>query len=295
MPRRDSLLAFAGLAYGASLLDDAAAAAPPAAPARAAYTPPGLQRDLPPEAGTLPPAVIAARLPFDLQTAAGRRLARLKTIGNLVGRRNYMAFFTRHIWCAPGQPAVPLLNEIELMTTFLERSAAGVDAAVLQRIIVTRVPLDARTLTPVASVVLPGGPRIALVDTLFAMTLPLDLGDDAKPDAVLQHDQPHFAFGADTAFTMFDPRAGAGSHQPRVDMSIWRAKTAELMDPARDPIRAEYGFSAIMRANVFGWTELKDDDATQVLRQKIGFKTHALDELPDSVKRYILDVYPNRA
>ncbi|MDX2142543.1 MAG: hypothetical protein SFV19_04250 [Rhodospirillaceae bacterium] len=286
-----------GLGFGSLLFDGGIQRAEAKTQARAAYTPPGMQANLPEEAGRLERASFTQRGKFDLASPSGRRLARLKTIGSLDGQPSYMAYVTRHIWCAPNRPAVPLMNELELLTTFLERPPADENKngnTFLHRLIVTRVPVDPETLAPITSVKIPGGPPIQLVDTVFAMTLKLDMSPDAAPEPLLQHDRAHYELGEDTAFTMFDARSGEGPHQPRVDMSIWTVKTADLMSPAVGALRSSYSFTAIMRANVFGWTELPSDDQTQVLRQKIGVKTPEFDSLPQSVKMHIVEAYPAR-
>lgn len=256
------------------------------------YVPPGLERDLPPEAGRLPRASFLTSGPFDLSDPREYALARTKAMINLVGRTAWLAVLTRHTLCPPGRPAVPLANELELFTMWHERTPEGD----VQRNIFTRVPLDPRTNRPTYELENPlTGNILRLPDTLFALTLPVRLGGDLHIRDTTEAAQPWFHFGAYLDLVSLAVRGGDGPHQPSLDSSVWRVRHDELMDPERPLVDAHYSQSALVRASLVQWTGYEPDDPTQMLISKSGLKVNAREALPEAVHSWILDKYPERA
>lgn len=262
------------------------------------YTPRGLARDLPADAGTLPGATFARRGRFDLSDPVDLRLARLKTLASLSGSKTYFSTLSRHILCPPGKTPYPLVTEVELTTIFLERAEEHSPEQAVIRAVFTRVPLDPITFEPITALDIPyTGKRVRLRDTLFAggnHLIDVNPRDKSARDIMLQPDQPHYRFGDDMGFIMFDPREGTGEWQPRVDTVVWRVNYEKLMDPAVDPVEADYTFSALMRASVFGWTGIDEDDRAQMFSMKVGKKFTSLEQLPSLTKKRIVDQYPDR-
>lgn len=256
------------------------------------YVPPGLERDLPPEAGRLPRASFSSRGPFDLSDPREYTLARTKATINLVGHTAWLAVLTRHTLCPPGQPALPLANELELFTMWHERTPDGD----VQRSIFTRVPLDPRTNRPTYELENPlTGNVVRLPDTLFALTLPVRLGEELHVRGTTEADQPWFRFQEYLDLVSLAVRAGEGPHQPSLDTSVWRVRHDELMDPERPLVNAHYSQSALVRASLVQWTGYEPDDPTQMLISKSGLKVNAREDLPESVHAWILTKYPERA
>jgi len=264
------------------------------------FTPPGLPRDLPADAGRHPRATIAARVPFDLDDPAGYQLAKLKVQVNLIGRTSYLSVLTRHYLCREGVPAVPFVNELELFTMYIERPDA--DGLPVQRSMFTRRFLDAATNRPLRSLAHPGtGQTVTLRDTLFALSLPVKLSPDVtqkEPSTIAgtvrETDQPYMRFGQYIDFVPLAIRQGEGAHQPSLDTSTWRTEYAALMDPDTPLIDAHYAFAAFARASLYGWSGYVRGDATQMFSTKSGIKVNSPEALPALVRQLLVEKYPNR-
>lgn len=291
-PTRRDLLAGLGLAA----IGVAVAPVTLARKTEKSYTPPGLLKDTP-ETGKMPPAVFDYRGPFDLKNHEHYKLARLKTLNSLTGAKTYFSTISRHMLCPPGEAPYPLVNQVELTTLLLERPEGASKTSAIIRAIFTRIPIDTVTFQPIYELYIPYLDRtVPLTDTLFAGSgFELDLDGDVAPDPIIQSDEPYYEFGDEVGFIMYDPRAGQGDFQPRVDTVVWRVNKDELMDPSRDPIAADYTYTAVMKASVFKWTQIPDGDPTQVLTMKVGHKSPSLQALPQQVKDLVVSKYPERA
>ena len=233
---------------------------------------------------------------FDLDDPGHRRLARLKLFNSLDGSKTYFYTVTRHILCPPGEAPYPLHAEMELNTIWLERAPGMTEDEAIVRALFTRTPLDPFSFEPVTGYYNPYLDRnLFVADTLFGGSgFKVSLDPEAPVSPVIQSDEPHYRIGADIAFIMFDPRAGSGAFQPRVDTVVWRTDYAALMDPGTAHVEAEHNYSAVLKASTYPWSGIPDGDAAQMLTMKTGRKLCAFDDLPREVQDLIVAKYPER-
>lgn len=281
---RRSLLVNLGLAgMGYTLARSAAAAAPPPSSADGSAT----------KAGS---ASFTPRGRFDLSNPADLKRARLKVLNSLDGSTTYFYSMTRHILCPPGEEPYPFHAEMELTTIQLLRDEGMDDDEAKIRAVFTRAPLDPYRFTRIESLHNPyTDKRVALKDTLFAGGgSTLSLKPDAPVSPIIQSDEPHYRMGDDIEFIMFDPRAGSGAFQPRIDTVVWRTNYDALMDPTTAAVEADYTFSAILKASVYPWSGIDDGDPAQMLTMKTGRKVNSLEALPREVHDTLVSQYPER-
>jgi hypothetical protein len=295
--RRAFLEGIGGLA-GVLALSEAAAAQAERTAADDVFTPPGLTRDLPPEAGTFPRARFEQKAPFDLTKPADYQRAKQKVHGSLYGETTYLATMCRYVLCSPGKPAVPLINELEISTTYVEQPDPN--GAPVQRAMISRVFIDAQTLEPRRELRNPAtGALTRLPDQLFAVSVPMHLdADPTRPRAVgtvNESEPPPARFGDYIDFFGLAIRPGEGVHQPSMDTGAWRVLYAKLMDPKETtPLKAHYSFAALSRASLYGWTGYAKDDPTQILNTKTGLKVHRKSDIPEMFQRVLVAKYPTR-
>jgi len=233
---------------------------------------------------------------FDLSNPSDLKRARLKVLNSLDGSTTYFYTMTRHILCPPDKPPYPFHAEMELTTLWLERTDAMSEDEAKIRAFFTRVPLDPYSFEVIDQYKNPyTNKTLPLEDTLFAgsgFDVSLDAGTPADP--VLQSDEPHYRIGDEIAFIMFDPRAGEGAFQPRIDTVVWRAKYDAVMDPATTSVEADHTYSAILKASAYPWSGIEEGDPAQMLTMKTGRKLMTLDTLPVEVQNAIVAKYPDR-
>lgn len=304
--RRHILGIFGSAAMGLWASGPAGAAGSKGNSGEATFTPPGVQRDLPPEAYDRPRAVFEQRGDFDLDDPAELARARLKSIFSLDGTTSYVMRFSRALICPPGAPAQTVLHEMLFWHSFLEQ--IGEDAANPERVIshsvFTRVPIDPVTYKPKRTLEIQAtGQTLTLSDTLFAASVTMDLatGKERRSDAAASAKveagatSPYALLGPDVVFLAKGGHNDHGSHQPQVDMSSWSTPLDELMDPATGAATARYSFSGISRARIYSWArEYDGPDDTQVLTHKLGLKSPTFEGLPASVKNIMQQHYPER-
>lgn len=231
---------------------------------------------------------------FDLNNPRDRLLARIKVNASLTGERAYIWNMSRHMLCEPGKVPYQILAEMELMTIWIEPPAGEAAPAKIGALF-TRIPVDPLTFAPVTSYDNPyTGNTVALENTLFGGSgLPLD-PDDPEPNIVFQQNKPHYRMGENITFVNFDPAAGDGPHQPKVDSAMLTANYADLMDPATGVVEAEYQFAAYFPAGAYRWTDVAKDDQAKIFSMKAGRKVGDKSSLPPEFLRTIGQLYPER-
>lgn len=296
--RRDLLQHLSLASMGVAAISTAGrAAAKPPNDAGDIYTPPGVNVELPAEAGTLPRAVYEHPDSFDLSDPRHLKLARLKVLNSLSGDTTYFYTVTRHFLCPPGKPPHPIVAEMELTTIWLERRTDMSNDQCIVRAMFTRAPLDPVSFKPTDMIHNPySGKNMPLKYTMFSGGgFELNLSGDTPPDLITQSDEPHYRIGDDIAFIMFDPKTSDGAFQPRMDTVTWRTKYDTLMDPNTPLIEAEHTYTSIMKASVFKmWSGVEEGDPAQVLTSKVGRKLCSVGDLPREVHEYIVKKFPHR-
>jgi len=285
--RRDILKSSFGVAGLGVLLGTIAA--------RAGAAKDGVTRS--PEKGSASPATFQKTGNFDLSDPYDLNLARLKTIASLDGSKTYFYTITRHILCPPGQSPYPLFAEMELTRLYFDRTPGMAEHQAIARATFTRTALDPTTFKPIESYYNPYLDRtITPEDTLFGgRGFKLDFSADAPPNPITQPDEPHYRIGDDQiAFILFDPRAGEGDWQPRVDTVVWRTSYKALMDPRSASIEADHTYTAFLRASAYRWSGIDEDDKAQMLTMKTGAKVTKLEDLPQEAHAYLVSKYPER-
>jgi len=264
------------------------------------YTPPGLKRELEPDAGKHPRPMLANQVPFNLDDPVSYQLAKYKVQINLVGKTSYLSVMTRHYLCREGVPPMPFANELELFTMYIEQPDPK--ALPVQRSLFTRCFLDPMTLQPMPSLIHPvSGQPFRLRNTLFALSLPLKLTPEhvmKEPSTVAgtvrETDQRYMRHGKYIDFVPLAIRQGDGPHQPSLDTSTWRVMYDRLMDPNSPLLDAHYSFAAFARASLYAWTGFTKDNPTQMFTTKSGLKVNNVNELPALTKELLAEKYPDR-
>ncbi|MDX2142537.1 MAG: hypothetical protein SFV19_04220 [Rhodospirillaceae bacterium] len=262
------------------------------------FTPPGLQRDLAPDAGKHPRARIDARYPFDLDDPISFLHAKFKAQYNLVGATSYVSIRTRHHLCRDGIPSEPFVDELELWTIYIEQPADAKDP--VMRAMFTRCFLDPESDRRMESFLNgKSSERIPLPYQLFSISSPVKFQPTGQVGAqttatVREFDRRPNRFGHYIDFVNLAVRQKDGPHQPSLDTSTWRVSYERLMDPQSPTITAHYSFSALARASLYGWSGYAANDAPQIFSTKAGLKVHDTKDLPDLVKDLLISKFPNR-
>jgi hypothetical protein len=254
----------------------------------------GLAAGLSGAASAAPESVFGKSGNFNLDDPRDRLLARIKINASLTGERSYIYNISRHMMCEPGKVPYQILAELELVTIWIEPTP-GARAPAKIGSLFTRIPVDPLTFQPISDYTNPTtGRTIALKPTLFGGTgLPLD-PDDPKPNIVFQQNKPHYRMGDKLVIVNFDPNPQEGPHQPRVDSAMLTANHAEVMDPARGSVVADYCFSAYFPAPVYKWSDLPADDPARVFSMKLGRKVFRREDIPAEFQRTIIAQFPER-
>lgn len=233
---------------------------------------------------------------FDLSDPGELLLARAKALTCLAGERTHICAVSRHMLAEPGKPTVQILTELDLMTVWLTPSVDGARNKAVINALFTRIAVDMFSFEPISSYYNPVlGREVEVKHTQFGgKGLGLDPSDPV-PNVVLQQDEPHYTMGDDLAFVMFDPRLGEGAFQPHVDSAIFKVDRDALMDPATSSVPSDYSFTAFLKASVFKWSNIAEDNDTRVLSLKVGRKVvGGVAALPLEFRNTFATLYPER-
>lgn len=258
------------------------------------------------------PAVFDAdkRGNFDLDDLSGNRLATLKVTNNLVGRKTYVAMFSRVYLGPQGRGGAAIHGHLGLWTWQLQwpdpkEYPNAPPGTVVQRALFTGIILDPWTYKPATKIFNPYLKKdVAASDSLFAESyLIFPQGGGQSLDRPEFMDSPEQRAARRNAYMMWGDKlsiflAGLfqneGPNQPRMDGSIWTADHRQVMDPTVDLVTTDYNFAGLMRAWERPWIGVGRDDQAQLLWNVKGTKLHSVDEFPEVMKTHLVKKYPDR-
>ncbi len=253
----------------------------------------------------------ALRGNFDLATPLGNYLATMKMTNNLVGARTYIPMMGR-IYLAPrGKPGREIHGLLGMWTWQLMRpdpkQFPNLPAhTVLQRASYTGIMTNPNTFEPAKSVynhVL--DKQVEPQDSLFAESYlfyangtgssidrPQFMTTGYGDTAGLRN--PFVNWGEQLSLYLAGLFQNEGQNQPRMDSSIWSAPRSKIMDPGSNLVPCDYNFTGLMRAWERPWSGHQKGDDTQLLANVKGTKLHSVEDIPDIVKRHLVEKYPER-
>lgn len=247
---------------------------------------------------------------FDLTDPTENRLATFKVSNNLIGKKTYIAMFSRALLGPQGVGGAPLYGHIGLWTWQMQKPTKeqypdAPEGTVVQRAMFTGMILDPFTYEPVESVYNAYlDKNVDVEDSLFAesyLFYPLGGGTSVDRPEFMNEDpdvqanlRPFVRWGDDIAMMLDGIFTNDGAHQPRMDTSIWTTPFKQLNDPKVKLVNTDYNFAGIMRAWERPWIGVGKDDDAQLLWNVKGTKYHDVDDFPDLVKNNIVAKYPDR-
>jgi hypothetical protein len=231
---------------------------------------------------------------FDLDDPAERLLARIKVTASLTGERTSIYSVSRYMMAPPGRPSYQLFAEFDVRTIWIE-PAPDSQSLPRTRALFTKIPVDPVTFEPIKDYYNPYiGKTLPVQPVLYAGAgLPIDLCG-STPDIIYQQDKPHYRLGDDIVFVNFDPRNEDGPIQPHTDSAMLRVNFADLMNPAKGWVEAEYTIAAVRKASAYPWSGVQKGDEAQMLSMKMGRKVGRRQDLPPEFLRIFSSKFPDR-
>ena len=267
-------------------------------------------RDLAPDDLKGEPWVADKHGGFDLRDPVDNRLATFKISNNLVGRKTYIAMYSRGLLGPQGKGGAPLFGHMGLWTWQMQRPRKeqypdAPEGTIVQRAMFTGIHLDPFTYEPVEEIYNTYLDRnVKVEDSLFAESYlfypfgggvsvdrPEFMNDDPDSKANLR---PLVRWGDDIALMLDGIFTSEGPHQPRMDTSIWTTPFNQLDDPKVALVNTDYNFAGIMRAWERPWIGVGKDDDAQLLWNVKGTKYHDVGKFPSVIRKHIVDKYPDR-
>jgi hypothetical protein len=247
---------------------------------------------------------------FDLDDLVGNRLATLKATNNLVGKKTYVAMFSRVYLGPQGRGGAAIHGHLGLWTWILQwpdpkEYPKVPKGTVVQRALFTGIILDPWTYKPAKTIYNPYLKKnVEASDSLFAESyLIFPQGGGQSLDRPEFMDSPEQRAARRNAYMMWGDKlsiflAGLfqneGPNQPRMDGSIWTSDYRQIMDPKVDLVTTDYNFAGLMRAWERPWIGVGKDDQAQLLWNVKGTKLHSVDDFPDVMKKHVVSRYPER-
>lgn len=247
---------------------------------------------------------------FDLSDPVENRLATFKISNNLIGRKTYIAMFSRALLGPQGIGGAPLYGHIGLWTWQLQKARKdqypdAPEGTIVQRALFTGMILDPFTYEPVKSVHNAYlGKDVEVADSLFSESYlfypfgggvsidrPEFMADDPEAKSNMR---PFVRWGDDIALMLDGIFQNKGPHQPRMDTSIWTTPFNQLNDPGVGLVNTDYNFAGLLRAWERPWIGVGKDDDAQLLWNVKGTKHHSVDDFPSLIKDNIVAKYPDR-
>jgi hypothetical protein len=244
---------------------------------------------------------------FDLTSKFDNHFAFAKAQCNLAGAYSWLANYGWIILAPPGKPAFPILGRILLGQFFATPADPKlVDTPSEHDYMLwgtfSTVYVDPRSFEPVSRILNPyTGKMIDVPHLEYADKLAFRLGRSIVVPGVDPkfYDQPwdrdggytqHFIDGGqDISYTVLGASQQDGPHQPRCDVSLWTVKRADLMNPAKRSIDTRRSYSATFKVSEYAWYGVEKGDPAQLMVHMDGIKTQNAANLPNIVKRLVLD------
>jgi len=247
---------------------------------------------------------------FDLDDNVGNRLATLKATNNLVGKKTYVAMFSRVYLGPQGRGGAAIHGHLGLWTWMLQwpdpqEYPNTPKGTVVQRAMFTGIILDPWTYKPAKSIYNPYlKKQVEATDSLFAesyLLYPTGGGRSLdrpafmdSPEQRTAQKNPYMVWGDKLAIFLAGLFQNEGPNQPRMDGSIWTSDYRQIMDPKQDLVTTDYNFAGLMRAWERPWIGVGKDDQAQLLWNVKGTKLHSVDDFPDVMKTHMVRKYPDR-
>lgn len=247
---------------------------------------------------------------FDLDDPIGNRLATLKVTNNLVGKKTYVAMFSRVYLGPQGRGGGAIHGHLGLWTWQLQwpdpkQYPDAPKGTVVQRALFTGIILDPWTYKPAKTIYNPYLKKnVEASDSLFAesyLIFPNGGGQSLdrpefmdSPEQRQARKNPYMVWGDQLSVFLAGLFQNEGPNQPRMDGSIWTSDYKQVMDPKVDLVKTDYNFAGLMRAWERPWMGVGKDDAAQLLWNVKGTKLHSVDDFPQVIKTHMISKYPDR-
>ena len=239
----------------------------------------------------------------------GNFYAYLKTINTFDGVTVFVPQFGRVMLLPPGKPATLLFNQIGLYLFHMSRPPSEMvkdrsEHTFLLTSKYTGFVVDPNTLFPLETIASPiTGETLEVSESVFGDSFIIDPRGSysaLRPDYFYEKKPPGFVgkpytqLSGDLCFLLEGIFHDEGPHQPRGTSLIWRAKTADVMNPDMTRVPAAYDYQSLAFGWERAWMRFPKGDQTQMFWHVTGKKVFSVDDIPPLVRNLVAERYPER-